>query len=196
MKIYEYKNYDDYIEKQKITTTKKYGKLRYARQSVINQIVKLHKGEVSNILCHGARSGEEQKYFKNCYSDAYVIGTELSPLAEEVKMTRIHDFNQPIDEWIGKFDIIYSNSFDHTISPQETMNVWLNQLSSTGRLYLEWSDKQNSEAHEMDPFSAKETEIIKLASDKYITSHKADGAKHRSNLIIFGDKNADIYNNA
>ena len=189
MKIHKYKNYDDYIEKQKSTTKKKYGKLRYARQSVINQIADLHKGEVSNILCHGARSGEEQKYFKNfCYPDAYVIGTELSPLAEKVEMTLIHDFNQPIDEWIGKFDIIYSNSFDHTITPQETINIWLNQLSPTGRLYIEWSDEQNDTAHEMDPFSAKQKEIIELAKTKYIMSHKADGAKHLSNLIIFGNK--------
>jgi trans-aconitate methyltransferase len=186
MKIHEYKDYDEYIEKQKSTTKKKYGRLRYARESVIHQIAELHKSEVSNVLCHGARSGEEQEYFKNYYSDAYVIGTELSPLAKNVKMTRIHDFNKPIEEWIGKFDIIYSNSFDHTITPQETMNVWLNQLSPNGRLYIEWSETQNGKSHEMDPFSAKEDEIINLASDKYIISSRADGAKHPANLIIFG----------
>ena len=67
------------------------------------------------------------------------IGTEITKeLCDGQKI--IHaDFSVPQSAWIGKFDMIYTNSLDHARYPWKTIKVWVSSLSETGRLYVEWT---------------------------------------------------------
>jgi hypothetical protein len=159
MKIYKYKNYEEYVEAQTFAN-KLYINYAYVKESTIKKIFE-DKKTAENILCHGTKNAAEQKYFKKYFPDAYVIGTEISETATYFPMTVQHDFTFPKKEWIGKFDIVYSNAFDHSIDPEKTIQTWRDQLSPTGKLYLEFVEIRNVTGY-IDALSATEGEIAEL----------------------------------
>lgn len=183
MKVYEYEDYDEYVKWQTLTNKEKLSWV-YVREDIIKAIAK-NKGPADNVLCHGTRSGAEQKYFKRCYPDAYIVGTEISDTAEDYPMTVQHDFTHPKTEWIGKFDIVYSNSFDHTIDPVKTLETWRNQLAPEGRLYLEYAEQQST-GDKRDPLdaTAKEVEELLLDSGLVIIGNITEGVKHAGVVFI------------
>lgn len=168
MELFQYKDYDDYIEHQKKHNKIKLGKIVYVREYTINDISN-HKGpDVKNILCHGTRDASEQKYFKKRYPEAYIIGSEVGPSAQSSPMTIEHDFNKQREEWVNKFDIVYSNSYDHSITPVETLEVWKEQLNDTGLLYLEYAQNRSNPS-ESDPLGATDEEVRGFISQAGLT---------------------------
>ena len=159
MRVYEYKDYDDYVEAQTKTNKAKLG-WRYVHKETIARICG-HKTMAGFIICHGTRKGSEQEFFKEHYPHAWVIGTEISETAVKFKLTVQHDFTKPKKEWLGQADIIYSNSFDHTIDPEKTMATWKDQLNPNGRLFIEYSERQ-SRGHYEDPLEATNAEMADL----------------------------------
>jgi hypothetical protein len=188
MKVYEYKNYDEYIKAQKETTELKYGKLVYIQINVAQAIYESLKNKnIKSILCHGTRSGEEQKLFKE-YFGCYVWGSELSEKAAKAEMTTIWDFNKVNPDWVGKFDIVYSNALDHSITPIETLKVWRDQLTLDGRLLIEWSDSQNNKTIWSDPLCATQSEVKEWAKSHgmYLEMEiMKNGAKHGGTVLVF-----------
>ncbi len=184
MKVYEYKDYQDYIDNQ-VSTTKTKSDWVYAKKETIKKISLIKGIAVKNILCHGTRSAGEQKYFLENYPNAYIVGSEISETGKDYPMTVIHDFNKVKKEWVGKFDIVYSNSFDHTITPLETLTVWKNQLNKNGTLFLEYAERQ-SRCHSADPLDATEKEIEQLIRDSglVITDEIRDGVKHSGVVYV------------
>jgi len=168
MKIYEFDSYEDYVEAQTLANIRKIDFI-WAKDEIILEIAK-DKGTAKNILCHGTRNGAEQKYFKTYFCDAYVVGTEISKTATQFPMTVQHDFTFPKDEWIGKFDIVYSNSFDHSIDPEKTIQTWRDQLSDTGKLYIEYCEIA-SWACQSDPLEADDEEVKEMI-EKYLKVEK------------------------
>ncbi len=189
MKIYKYRDYDHYKESQERTNREKLTWV-YASKKIIQEIAK-DKKHADNILCHGTRNGTEQKYFQELFQDAFVIGTEISSTAHMFPMTIQHDFTIEKEDWIGKFDIIYSNSFDHSIDPEKTIRVWANQLNKTGRLYLEYSEKQ-SIGNDADPLDATAKEVEDLIKDNLeIVGKITHGVKHNGVIFICERKHND-----
>tara|TARA_B100000575_G_C23143302_1_gene666138 strand:- start:9976 stop:10566 length:591 start_codon:yes stop_codon:yes gene_type:complete len=192
MKIFKYNDYDTYIKQQKETTDFKYNKIVYVRSAVIKEIVGYASNEVKNVLCHGTRSGEEQRMFSEILPDAEIIGTEICDKAQYAPMTKVWDFNKPKEEWLGKFDIVYSNSLDHSIDPKSTLEVWGNQVSDKGFLAIEWSDYQNMKGVTIqDPLNATGNEIKELVESfgGLVFSDKiAEGeglSRHAGYVMIF-----------
>ncbi len=192
MKIFKYNDYDTYIKQQKETTDFKYNKIVYVRSAVIKEIVGYASNEVKNVLCHGTRSGEEQRMFSEILPDAEIIGTEICDKAQYAPMTKVWDFNKPKEEWLGKFDIVYSNSLDHSIDPKSTLEVWGNQVSDKGFLAIEWSDYQNMKGVSIqDPLNATGNEIKELVESfgGLVFSDKiAEGeglSRHAGYVMIF-----------
>lgn len=125
--------------------------------------------EAKNILCHGTRGGGEQQTFIKHYPQAYVIGSEISDTATQFPNTVEHDFNIQRDEWIGKFDIIFSNAFDHSYDPDVTIEVWKEQLVPTGVMFLHWSSYQNKVSTSMDPVSGTVDQFVKFLQQHNLT---------------------------
>ena len=192
MKIFKYNDYDTYIKQQKETTDFKYNKIVYVRSAVIKEIVSYASNDVKSVLCHGTRSGEEQRMFSEILPDAEIIGTEICDKAQYAPMTKVWDFNKPKEEWLGKFDIVYSNSLDHSIDPKSTLEVWGNQVSDKGFLAIEWSDYQNMKGVTIqDPLNATGNEIKELVESfgGLVFSDKiAEGeglSRHAGYVMIF-----------
>jgi hypothetical protein len=170
MKIFEYKDYDEYKNFQTKTNKLKLKKIwvtnfslteiekRASSQRFING-----NGPVNSILCHGTRNGAEQTLFKRRYPNAKIIGTEISDTALQFPMTVQWDFMEPKEEWINQFDIVYSNSLDHSIDPLKTITTWIEQLSPIGHLYIDYAfNRITNVSSKTDPLELNQKEFKEL----------------------------------
>ena len=171
MEIYEYKDYEEYVKIQTETNKLKldwsYFNQQGPRKGMIIAMVAKYFGETAvdkDVLCHGTRGGHEQQFFKGLFPKGHIQGTEISDTASQFKMTFQHDFTKPHPRLINRFDIVYSNSFDHTIDPQETLRVWHEQLREGGFMFIEWSQRQ-AIGNKNDPLKATFKEIEELITE-------------------------------
>ena len=163
MKQHKYRSYKQYVTTQKKGYKKKRDRV-WAREGNIKLLSQLLKGAESGI-CHGVRTGAEVEWFRK-YLGADVIGTEIGASKEGLIVK--WDFNKPNPEWIGQFDFVYSNSFDHAYDAASTLCIWLQQLSAGGRLVIEHS-RSHEEITKLDPFGAKPFEIVDMMSRAGLT---------------------------
>ena len=137
MKLYEYENYEEYVSEQTRANKLKLTNV-WVQKNTMDQI----KQRVSNpkaIICHGTRNAKEQQYLQEIYGDIEIIGTEISETATQFDMTIQHDFHEQKEEWVDHFDILYSNSFDHSYDPWKCIKTWGDQLKTGGWAFLEMS---------------------------------------------------------
>lgn len=165
MKVWEYKSYEEYVEKQTYYNKQKINWV-YVKDHAIATVCDNHPYVPNKILCHGTRNGAELSLFAKKVGIVLdtLIGTEISDTAEQFKNTVQWDFAIPKREWIGVFDIVYSNSFDHSYDPKKTLETWRDQLNSDGRLYLDYSERW-SVCQESDPVDATLEEVITLMTE-------------------------------
>ena len=135
--ILQYDNYEEYVKAQNAGFQRKVDSHSGVGRETILEIKK-RIPTATNILCHGTRAGYEQKFFASEYEGAEVIGTEIADGCEKFDMTVQWDMHKPKEEWLGKFDIIYTNVFDHAIYPEKALNTWYGQLASGGSLIMEF----------------------------------------------------------
>ena len=173
MEIYKYKDYDEYKKKQIQANVSKLDRTWVDPNSLKN-VMKFINEELDvtpkTILCHGTRRGLEQQYiieyFENI-ENLEVIGTEISHTAIQFPNTIEWDFHDVKDEWIGNVDIIYSNSFDHSIKPKECLDAWMSCLKKDGVCVIEYSTHTDHKMCETDPFAATFYEYEDLIEEKY-----------------------------
>ena len=137
MKQYMYKNYAHYVESQRSGYERKKDKL-WARSENIEAIAD-YIGKCEYGLCHGVRGGQEVNWFRD-FTGAQVIGTEIGDT--QVPWVIQWDFNFPQENWVGAFDFVYSNAFDHAYDPAWTLAVWWEQVKKGGLLIIE-TDERN-----------------------------------------------------
>jgi hypothetical protein len=167
MKTYNYKSYNEYVQSQITGFEKKKNKTWVSEKNIkflTRYLQAKAPGKESPLygLCHGVRGGDEQKWFNKYLPNSLTIGTEIGQ--SKAVNTVICDFNEPRKSFMRKFDFIYSNSFDHAYNPEQTINVWAEQIKSGGFLFIEWSDRHaeevaGTEKYKMDPFRASITEL-------------------------------------
>ncbi len=136
MKQYLYPDYKAYVAAQVEANKRKLSNV-WVRPETVAQVVRNAPVKVDAVMCHGTRNGAEQRLFAEHYPGAFVIGTEISDTATQFPNTVQHDFHEPKEEWIKRFDIVYSNSFDHAFDPLRALLAWRGQLAPGGRLFLE-----------------------------------------------------------
>lgn len=161
MKTHQYKNYEEYVEKQQEANRLKIESVWVKRHSIEWIVGKCEN--VRKIICHGTRNGKEQEYFKEYIPNSDVIGTEISSNASQFPMTVQWDFAEPKEEWVENFDLLYSNSIDHSYNIYNTLETWYNQLRSGGYFVIEMQTGWGSlEANEWDPLSISCEEMESL----------------------------------
>lgn len=156
MKLHKYKDYNEYVDSQ-VSANKRKLNLVWVHDHTIEKLSEMLPA--NNIICHGTRNGEEQRLFKKYYPKAYVIGTEISDTANQFADTVQHDFHEAKKEWLKKFDIVYSNSWDHSYDPDKSLTAWKNQLSDEGHLCIEYITLT---AKASDPLEVSPQEILEL----------------------------------
>lgn len=140
-------------------------------------------------ICHGTRRGNEQKWFrKHLGPQARVFGTEISDTATEFPFTIQWDFHDVDPEWVGRMDLVYSNSWDHAHDPERAFAGWASCLAPGGFLLLDhgWN-YEPGRVSAMDPFGISEAGLCAML-DRVCAAHGRvmgviDGGKHRSHPI-------------
>ena len=169
VKIYKYKNYDEYKETQ-ISYNKKKIEHVWADEKTLEKISEFLLENVSTGIikgiCHGSRNGFEQNFFNKKKNKFQVIGTDISDTAENYKDSVTHDFHEEKKEWLNNFDFVYSNSLDQSFDPRKALQAWLNQLKKNGFLIIEHTDQHGVIASgKMDPFGVEANFFPYLLSD-------------------------------
>jgi hypothetical protein len=168
MKIYKYNNHEEYVAAQVEANVRKLHNVWVDKQT-IKHIASV-QSTAQRILCHGTRNAAEQKYFQEFFPDATIIGTEISHTADEFPMTVQWDFHNINQDWVGNFDIVYSNAIDHSYDPTTVLTTWRDQLNNDGRLYIEhgYAETENY-SRPSDPLEIHDEEIRYLVSDLGMT---------------------------
>jgi len=162
MKIFNYESDTHYRHEQETANIKKLKKI-WVQENTIEKIFNDFGKNCSAVICHGTRNGAEQNFFKKYYPNADIIGTEISKTAGLFANTIQWDFRKQNKDWLEKFDILYSNSFDHTNIPEETLKVWHEQVKKSGCIYIEFCfDSDNNNSRASDPLEISEKDLMDL----------------------------------
>ena len=159
VKIYKYKNYEEYKKTQIFFNKKKINKVWADEETlkiISDFLLENLKSKKIYGLCHGSRNGFEQKYFINKIENSEVLGTDISETAANFENSIVHDFHEEKKEWLNSFDFIYSNSLDQSYDPRKALYVWLNQIKKDGFIIIEHSDQHGVlSSGKMDPFGVE-----------------------------------------
>lgn len=120
---------------------------------------------IRNVLCHGTRNGTEQRFFREA-TGAEILGTEISDTAMQFPMTIQWDFHEVKPEWVGAYDVVFSNSWDHSHSPKKLFPAWFSCVREGGALVVEWfTIHEETKASPIDPFRAKLSALLAILQE-------------------------------
>tara|TARA_B100001093_G_C26468142_1_gene859365 strand:- start:61 stop:759 length:699 start_codon:yes stop_codon:yes gene_type:complete len=159
VKIYKYKNYEEYKKTQIYYNKKKLNKVWADKKTlkIISNFLKVNiQSSKIKGICHGSRNGFEQKSLQEEIMNSEVIGTDISETATNFENSIIHDFHHEKAEWVNNFDFVYSNSLDQSYDPKKALEVWLHQVKKNGFIIIEHTDQHAVRASDkMDPFGVE-----------------------------------------
>lgn len=192
MELITFKSYDAYVAAQRRTTLHKINRPQgyqpFAGQRAVKTIAKAHLHPVHRGLCHGVRGGEELDLFERHVGGDW-IGTEIvEELCDGARIIH-HDFERRRQDWLGLFDIVYSNSLDHAQHPAVAVYEWLCQLSHTGRLYVEWtkfSTRLGKGWNKADCYAASLDEYIRLIEIHGVVHDVIESRGKQRRIIVAG----------
>ena len=187
---------EQYRKVQSEGNKKKLERVWVKEKNIVNlaNYIESHMDAVSFGICHGTRRGMEQGWFADAL-ECEVIGTEISDTATDFPNTIQWDFHDVKDEWLGRVDFIYSNSFDHSYDPEKCINAWMSCLKPGGVCIIEHSSAHDEkEASELDPFGASIINmpylILKWSKGKFgvvdvvDSPDKYDSLQYQKSLIL------------
>ena len=186
MKLWKYKNYEEYV---RVQTEGNISKLKnvWADQKVFDIIAK-YKPDAKDIICHGTRNGAELDMFKKAIPSLYyIVGTEISHTAKQFPNTIQHDFHEQIASYVNKFDIVYSNSLDHSYDPFKALKTWTDQVNKDGMLCIELATGAENKMRELDPLEISPKELTKIIEEDFNffnNDFKVINRHHRTNSLL------------
>ena len=166
IKIQPSGSYDEYVRTQRAGFEAKRATV-FARAENIAAIADYAaaRGPVRSVLCHGTRNGAEQRFFREALDPVTVLGTEIGEGAGADPNTIEWDFHETKPEWVGAWDLIYSNSWDHAFDPERAIKGWVSCLAPNGLLVLEHSEHHTvAHVRELDPFGASFSGLVKFCN--------------------------------
>ncbi len=142
---YEHKDYEWYKAVQRKLTAKKtrYGNRYYTwidekEMTEVNRLIHLYTKDIQTVVCHGCRCGLEVDVLQKLNPIARVFGTDIYGDAYKYDRTyfREMDFDEVPPEWVEYFDVVYSNSIDHSREPIRTLLAWKSELKDGGICFV------------------------------------------------------------
>ncbi|KKK60178.1 hypothetical protein LCGC14_3026950 [marine sediment metagenome] len=171
MERYKYRDYRQYVIDQRRGYQKKRTRV-WMKPECIEMIcagLKLELPENPAIICHGARTGAEVLEFRKVFPN--VAGTDIGGAISDLVVR--WDFNIKNPQWIGRFDLVYSNALDHSWDPGKTLDVWKGQLKAGGILVVEWAPghthngSSSKKANRTDPVGMTVKELRRLLISRF-----------------------------
>ncbi len=156
MKVYKHSSYEEYKQENIRLNVEKLPKVSNLIDKYIpvGEYLRDKMPWVKVGICHGSRNGKEidvlHRYVPNCY----IIGTEISHTANDFPNTIQWDFHDVKSEWLDSVDFIYSNTLDHSHSPEYCISQWVRCLSPNGLAFVEWDIDKSLVENAADCFGA------------------------------------------
>jgi len=190
MKVFKYRDYKHYKKAQIEANIEKYVYAWVDTETV--EKIKKYVKKADKILCHGVRNGAELKYFNEVYSPSHIVGTDISPTVNRIKDFEVYevDFHDPI-KYTDYFDIVYTNSFDHSYAPRKALETFNDQLTVGGYLVVELPTGADNHSNEMDPLMIEKEEYLEMLQDinhKIIMDFRMEYNEYRESLVILSKK--------
>ena len=111
-----------------------------------------------------------------------VIGVEINPMGERSDIW-IGSFDEMPPEWSGRFDIIFSNSFDQSQDPFRTAHEWRRIARPDGFLIFCFSSQSEPNAH--DPVAGiTRDDVIRLFGNDLVYYRKSGSAVRYHEAIL------------
>jgi SAM-dependent methyltransferase len=189
MKKHKYKNEKEYLEIQTLWNKRKISSVWVSDASldIVADEVKSINGLKFGI-CHGTRRGVEQARLRELLG-IEVIGTEISDTATQFQNTIQWDFHNVRPEWIGAVDFIYSNSLDHSHSPDIALKKWVSCLKPGGLCFIDWSSDHNDKhVNDLDCFGASESEMEEFLKSYGLVTKRRVQDRHSDHCIFIVQK--------
>ena len=164
MKLYKFEDYEHYKQEQIKANVRKLD-WTWIQEDTISKI-KNFKPNANKILCHGVRNAKELEFFRKRYVGSEIIGTEISHTAKQFKNVVEWDFHEVNEQWKNNFDIVYSNSWDHSYDPIKSLKAWGGQLSQDGLMFVEHGcDEKDNKSRASDPLEIQHNEIVEMINN-------------------------------
>lgn len=108
--------------------------------SIFDAVIRPHVdiNNIHNAVCMGVRNSDEVDAFARQLRNATCIGIELNPAAAS-RNVLTHDFAKLPVDMQGQFDLIFSNSIDHSFDIAVTLREWRRAASDNCRLVVQFS---------------------------------------------------------
>jgi hypothetical protein len=134
--LVKHKDYEEYVRTQQSLTATKVNAVWGSEKELldVNELIHRYVSNIETMVCHGCRNGFEADFFQKLNPNAKVFGTDLYDQAYRYDRTyfRNIDFDIVPGEWVKYFDVIYSNSIDHSRNPINTLLAWKSELKRDG----------------------------------------------------------------
>ena len=101
----------------------------------VNNKIKQFKilNESMKMICMGSRNNWEKNCFKKYLKLDNIYDLDICP---QSNYDYTYDFQKLPESFINKWDIIYTNSLDHSIDAENTLNHWYPFLKKDGILVI------------------------------------------------------------
>ena len=141
MKVYRYRDYEHYVEQQTLANVNKLNWVWATRDmtSTFAKHYRKFRKDPATILCHGSRNGMEVRWFGEEFPEALVLGTDISHTATDFPNQVQWDMQKENPNWIGKWDMVYTNSLDHVTDFHGTLQTIYDQLTILGLFILDYT---------------------------------------------------------
>ena len=141
MKVYRYRDYEHYVEQQTLANVNKLNWVWATRDmtSTFAKHYRKFRKDPATILCHGSRNGMEVRWFGEEFPEALVLGTDISHTATDFPNQVQWDMQKENPNWIGKWDMVYTNSLDHVTDFHGTLQTMYDQLTTLGLFILDYT---------------------------------------------------------
>lgn len=181
---------DEYRKAQIDRHRAKYYKKREAKhyKECANEITELVTvGD--DMICLGTRNNHERDMFEKSLSSKEVktYSLDISPLS---KADYVMDFNELPVEWECKWDILFSNSIDHSVNATETFYRWLDVVKEGGILLLGFDKNSDSfrDTKRISKDSLKNTKDTKRVSVSKVDCSSFDMSNVNDFMKLENDK--------
>jgi SAM-dependent methyltransferase len=143
LKLFVHSTYETYVAAQRVLTAKKImdgPKIWIGEDGIkkVNNLLHFYKPEIATMVCHGCRTGFEVNVFQKLNPESKVFGTDLyaDGYCYDRNYFKEMDFDTVPSEWVGSFDVVYSNSIDHSRNPVNTLISWKSELKDDGICFV------------------------------------------------------------
>lgn len=180
MKIHTHKDIEEYRKAQIAANIDKFERawVSDVEIGIISNWIASNLPKPEFIICHGARNGFEMLKFAYFLGRGIrLLGTDISPTANDMPDMIQWDFHEINPDWHGLVDIVYCNSLDHSYDIKKAVTSWLDSLKPTGVILIHWTPKHEyGEVSDSDCFHASWKEYSDLLNEvaiieEWVTIH-------------------------